>query len=209
MRILLLRHGATDWNVQGRCQGASDIELNETGLRQAEEAATALSTEAIDAVYSSNLKRARQTARLVSLPHNLAVTIEDGMRELDHGALEGLTFDEIKQRYPEFISKWRSEPAELQIPGGERLIEVARRAWDGLNRIVQRHSDGQTVVVVSHNFPILSILCRVTDTPLDRYRSFHVDPCSVTRLSRDDLGEWRVSHVNNQVYVAADSPLQR
>ena len=155
MQVLLVRHGATDWNLQGRCQGATDLDLNEVGIRQAEQIAASLSKEPIHGIYSSNLKRARQTAQLISLHHRLPVLIETDVRELDHGQLEGLTFTEIKEHYSQFIQKWRTEPAEIQVPGGERLVDVARRAWSGLNRIVRRHNAGETVIVVSHNFPIL------------------------------------------------------
>jgi broad specificity phosphatase PhoE len=200
VQIVLVRHGATDWNLQGRCQGATDRELNAAGIRQAEEIATALTAESIHVIYSSNLKRARQTAQLISQPHNLPVLIEEDVRELDHGELEGLTFDEIKENYPDFIQRWRTEPAEIQLPGGERLIDVAERAWNGLNRIVRRHSVAESIVVVSHNFPILGILCRITATHLNNYRSFHLDPCGVTRLHHNGADDWRITQVNNQEY---------
>ena len=200
VEVLLVRHGATDWNLQGRCQGATDRELNAVGIRQAEEIAATLTRESIHAIYSSDLKRAQQTAQLISRPHNLPVRIEQDVRELDHGALEGLTFNEIKDSYPDFIQRWRAEPAEIRVPGGERLIDVAERAWKGLNRIVERHPSAQTIVVVSHNFPILGIICRVTGTHLNHYRTFHVDPCGVTRLSRNGHDDWRISHINNKDY---------
>ena len=210
MQIVLLRHGATDWNLQGRCQGATDRPLSEIGIRQAEEIAATLSAESVRAVYSSNLKRARHTARLISQKHDLAVTIEAGIRELDHGALEGLTFTEIKENYPGFISRWRTEPAEIQVPGGERLVDVAQRAWEGLHRIARRHQPGETVVVVSHNFPILGIICRITGTHLNQYRTFHVDPCGVTRVNHDG-DKWGITQINNQDYISAvvteESPL--
>lgn len=208
MQIVLVRHGATDWNLQGRCQGVSDRELSEIGVRQAEQLAVLLSSESIQAIYSSGLRRARQTAELISQPHNLTVMIEDNIRELDHGALEGLTFNEIRQSYSEFLARWRTEPAVIQIPGGERLSDVAERAWQGVNRIAEHHSDAQSIVVVSHNFPILGIVCRVTATHLNNYRSFHLDPCSVTRLQRNGTSAWSVTQVNNRDYPpSADSPL--
>ena len=200
MYILLLRHGATDWNIQGRCQGATDLELNEIGTRQAEEIAGLLSNESIHAIYSSDLKRARQTASLIGGPHKLSVTVERDLRELDHGELEGLTFTEIKQNYPDFIHRWRQEPAELRIPGGERLIDVAQRAWRGLNRIVQDHDTMETLAVVSHNFPILGILCRITGTHLNQYRAFHLDPCGITRLRRSGTDQWTITHINSKEY---------
>lgn len=192
MRIFLVRHGATDWNLAGRCQGTTDLELNETGLRQAEAAALGLTGEKITAVYSSDLKRARQTAEAVARFHNLAVLVEESIRELDHGELEGLTFAEIHAVRPEFILRWRDEPADAEIPGGERLAEVARRAWDGMGRIVGRHGLEDTLVVVSHNFPILSVLCRIAGTPLNQYRTYHLPPGGAVRLDYGPEGAWRV-----------------
>lgn len=200
MQIVLLRHGATDWNLQGRCQGTTDLALSEVGARQAEEIADSLGRESIHAVYASDLKRARQTAEAIGRAHRLPVTVEANIRELDHGKLEGLTFAEIKKTFPEFIKKWRTEPAELLIPGGERLIDVARRTWSAMNRIADRHEAGETVVIVSHNFPIVAFLCRVTETPLNRYRTFHLDPCGLTRLSYDRDRGWRITHINNIAY---------
>jgi len=208
VQIVLVRHGATDWNLQGRCQGATDRELSEVGLRQAEQIASLLSSESVQAIYSSGLRRARQTAELISQPHNLPVLIEENIRELDHGALEGLTFNEIKQCYSEFLARWRTEPAEIQVPGGEKLIDVAERAWEGVARIAQRHLAAESIVVVSHNFPILGIVCRATGTHLNNYRSFHLDPCGVTRLQCNGTNAWSVTQVNNQDYPPpADSPL--
>jgi broad specificity phosphatase PhoE len=208
LQIVLVRHGATDWNLQGRCQGATDRWLSEVGVRQAEQIATLLSDENPAAVYSSDLLRARQTAEIISRPHGLPVMIEEDIRELDHGELEGLTFNEIKQNYSQFLVRWRSEPAEIRVPGGEKLIDVAERAWQGVNRIAERHSSARSIVVVSHNFPILAIVCRVTGTHLNDYRSFHLDPCSITRLQRDGANAWNLTQVNNKTYpLQADSPL--
>ncbi|HEY3304382.1 MAG TPA: histidine phosphatase family protein [Candidatus Binatia bacterium] len=199
MRIFLLRHGATDWNLARRCQGTTDLELNETGLRQAAAAAHELSGEKIDAVYSSQLRRALQTAAAVGRLHHLTVIVEESLRELDHGEIEGLTFAEIQATRPDFLREWRDRPAEADIPGGERLAEVEKRAWDGLCRIVGRHGAENTLVIVSHNFPILAVLCRITGTPLNRYRSFHLDPGEIVRLSYDADDAWRVISKNGHL----------
>ena len=200
MQLLLLRHGATDWNLQGRCQGATDLELSETGIRQAREIAADLSRQRIHAIYSSDLKRAVQTAHFIGQSHGLEVAIEAGLRELDHGGLEGLTFAEIRAGFPGFMEQWRDRPAEAPVPGGEKLIEVDARAWDGVNRIVRRHQPEETLVIVSHNFPILAILCRITGTPLNRYRSFHLEPCCVSHVSYDPSGQWRLVAIDGKAY---------
>ena len=202
MQIVLVRHGATDWNLEHRCQGASDRDLSEVGVRQAEDIAAQLRTENVGAIYASDLKRARRTAAVIGQPHHLPVIIEERIRELDHGKLEGLTFTEIKENFGEFLTRWRTEPAELQVPGGERLIDVAERAWSGLNQIVERHASTDNIVVVSHNFPIVGIVCKITGTHLNDYRNFHLDPCGISRLHRNGNGRWQVTHVNNQQYPA-------
>ena len=200
MQIVLVRHGATDWNLEHRCQGSSDRDLSDVGLRQAEEIAARLRQETIHGIYSSDLKRARRTAEVISAHHNLPVIIETSIRELDHGHLEGLTFNEIKQNHGEFLVRWRSEPAELQVPGGERLADVAERAWLGLHQIVTRHEPSDTIVVVSHNFPIVGIVCRITGTHLNDYRNFHLDPCGMSRINRNGDGSWQVTHINGDEY---------
>lgn len=202
MQIILVRHGATDWNIEGRCQGSSDRELCELGARQAEQIASLFSREKLHAVYSSNLRRARQTAAPISRAHALPVLIEDGVRELDHGELEGLTFSEIKNKYGDFLVRWRSEPAEIHVPGGERLADVADRAWKSLNEIARRHQQGERILVVSHNFPILGIVCKITGTHLNHYRKFHLDPCGITRLGCGNGRGWYITHVNNREYSA-------
>jgi broad specificity phosphatase PhoE len=199
MRIFLLRHGATDWNLAGKCQGTTDLELNEIGLRQAETAALGLSREKIDAIYSSNLRRALQTAGAVGRLHNLAVLVEADLHELDHGEIEGLTFAEIHAARPDFIRQWRDTPADAVIPGGEKLIEVEKRAWDALGRIAGRHRLEETLVIVSHNFPILAVLCRIIGTPLNQYRMYHLPPGGVVRLDYLSDETWRVIPENGKL----------
>ena len=167
------------------------MELNDTGLRQAAEVAVGLSGETIAAIYSSNLKRAVQTAAVIGQTHNLAVVVEARLRELDHGELEGLTFAEIQSTMPDFLREWRERPGEVAIPGGERFTKVDARVWEGMSRIAQRHRPDETAVIVSHHFPIAAVLCRITGTPLNRYRSFRVAPCELTRLTYRD-GTWAV-----------------
>lgn len=192
MRILLVRHAETDWNRDGRCQGSTDLELNATGREQARRLASRFARRRLAALYSSALKRARQTAEAIQARHpRLELRVDDDLRELDHGELEGLTFAEIRVRYPDLLAAWRTRASEVTLPGGEALAEVAARAWRAIERIVARERG--TVVVVSHNFPILAILCRVTGTDLDRYRTFQLEPCAWTEIVRDGDRTWRLA----------------
>jgi broad specificity phosphatase PhoE len=198
MDVFLLRHGETHFNRERRCQGISDLELTDLGQQQAGEVAEQLRGKTIDAVYSSHLQRATQTARIVSNGHRVPVTIDRDLRELNHGELEGLTFVEIHDRYREFINRWRSEPANLLLPGGERLVDVDERVWRAINRIVANHEEHHTILVVTHNFPILSVLCRISETPLNNYRTFHLDPCGLSHLSYNSTEGWAIAAVNYQ-----------
>lgn len=172
------------------------MDLNETGFRQAEEIAMRLSRESIDAIYSSDLKRAIQTARAISQPHRLDVIADSDFRELDHGKFEGLTFEDIRASHPEFIERWRSAPADLLLPGGERLINVEKRIWRVLERLAQSRRSDETVVVVSHNFPILATLCRIRGISLNSHRSFHIDPCGINHIGYNSMDGWRLIRLN-------------
>jgi uncharacterized phosphatase len=147
--ILYVRHGETDWNLARRVQGHTDRPLNDTGRAQAEALAAELAVEAIDAVYSSDLSRAHETARIVAAGHGLDVTVVPDLRERDFGTWEGLTDDEILARFPDA----RGRPwGDAETPD-----EMARRVLDALRRIADGHP-GQTVLVVGHGGPLRALL---------------------------------------------------
>jgi broad specificity phosphatase PhoE len=144
--ILLVRHGATEWNRTKRAQGHADIELDDDGRAQADHAAAELAGNHLVAVYSSDLRRALDTAAPIAAAHGLDVVVESDFREIDQGRWEGLTTDEIKSSWPELWGPARHFTAR---PGGESPQQVRARALAGLRRVVEAHPVG-TVVVVSH-----------------------------------------------------------
>ena len=144
-RLFLVRHGATEWNETKRAQGQADIELSELGRKQAQEAARRLASADIAAVYSSDLKRASNTARAIAERHELKVVTDPSLREIDQGEWTGLSVDEIARRWPD----WGDKRHHTARPGGESPDQVRERALGGLKKIVERHPD-ETVVVVSH-----------------------------------------------------------
>ena len=146
--ILLARHGETDWNVERRVQGQTDRPLNENGREQARALAGELAGESLDAVYSSDLSRAYETARAVAEPRGLDVTLVPELREKDFGTWEGLTDTEVLARFP----------AASAGPWGdaESSEEVARRVVEALRRIARAHP-GQRVLVVSHGGPLRAV----------------------------------------------------
>jgi len=169
LRLFLIRHGETDWNREGKVQGFCDVELNGLGLRQAEAIASSLRGEDVRAVYSSTLKRALETARLIAKVHGLSVTTDDRLKELNQGVLEGLTSERMWAEYESLLKRWREEPATLRMPGGESMQELQDRCWDFVQALVQKHLD-ETVVIVAHGFAIRAILCKIIGLDLNNFR---------------------------------------
>jgi len=177
LNLILIRHGETEWNRTGRCQGVADIDLNDTGRRQVGELAHSLKDADIRAVYSSDLLRALRTARQIASHHDLEVNIDKDLREMDQGDLEGLLFEDIRDRYSDVMKEWRESPETLRLPGGESLSQVQERAWNVFEKINRLHA-GETVVAVSHNLTITALLCKITGVGLGGFRNFNLRAAS-------------------------------
>jgi broad specificity phosphatase PhoE len=195
MNLILIRHGETDWNRIGRCQGVADIVLNENGKRQAKELAESLKNHDIKAVYSSHLNRAFETAQEIAKHHNLSVQVDPCLQEMNQGDLEGLTFPYIRDRYAEILKKWRESPETLRLPNGESLIEVQERAWEAFEKVHKLHL-GETVVAVSHNLTIITLLCKITGVGLKGFRDFNIHAASKNVIVSED-GLIRVDVIND------------
>jgi probable phosphoglycerate mutase len=203
MRLILVRHGETDSNRAGLALGRADVELNEHGRWQAQRLATSLKGEPIAAIYSSPLKRALATAEPIASSHGLAVQVDEGLIEMDIGETEGLTFRQVGERYPQFLRLWLGGQAAYEsMPGGERLLDVQERAWQAIERIRQRQEQG-TVAVVTHNFVILTLLCRVLGLELADFRRLRhsVAAKSVLEMGRDRV---IVISFNDTCHLKAD-----
>ncbi len=187
MRLILARHGETDSNRDRLALGREDVPLNERGRLQARALARALANQPVDAIYSSPLRRALDTARALAEALGLPVQTDDGLIEMDVGEMEGITFQEMRERYGDLLRRWFSEDAgDVSMPGGERLRDVQDRAWAALERLRRRHPEG-TVLAVTHNFVILTLLCRALGLSLADFRRFRHELAAFTTLDvRDD-----------------------
>ena len=148
-RLLLIRHGETAWNIDSRIQGHTDIPLNDVGRWQAERVALALADEGVDAVFSSDLQRARDTAEAIARTVSRPLQLDEQLRERHFGRLEGLTHGEIHAQWPDDARRWRDRDPHYGPDGGETLSAFYERCVGALRRVAEAHP-GQTVVVVAH-----------------------------------------------------------
>lgn len=156
--LWLARHGATDWNMEGRYQGQADIPLNPIGLEQARTMADRLAAENIVAIYSSPLLRARQTAQMLADKVGLPVQIDPRLQEVSLGQWEGKLFTDVQQKFPEAIAERRINPIYFRPPGGETVAEVVERAVAAVDEIVSAYPQGP-VVIVSHGLTLATLIC--------------------------------------------------
>lgn len=183
IRIFLVRHGETEWNRIRRFQGRSDLPLNQTGNDQARALALALKDKSFTAIYSSPLIRAMETARHIRAFHPLTPMFEEeGLIEMDLGDFEGIDARRWIKEYPDFRKSWEKDPSALKMPGGEGLQEVQARAMDALQHIVGIYPTDSTLLICSHNFVILTILCHVLEIPLDRFRELRQETAAFNVL---------------------------
>jgi probable phosphoglycerate mutase len=200
-RLLLVRHGETDSNVEGRSQGRREVPLNDHGRRQVLAVASALSGHGIVAAVASPTERARETGEAIARAAGIELEIDERLTELDQGELDGLTPPEMRERAPDFLRRWAEEdPADLQMPGGESLAQAQARMVEVVTAVAGAH-DRETVVVVSHNLALKSFLCHAFGVPLASFRSFRVDVASVSTVDFHDDGAFSVVQLNDRCHI--------
>ncbi|WP_416462649.1 histidine phosphatase family protein [Rubrivivax gelatinosus] len=184
-RLVVLRHGETDWNVGQRIQGQLDIGLNRVGRWQAERAATALADAGLEAIYSSDLSRAADTAAAIGAVAGLQVRFDTGLRERAFGHFEGQSFPELEQRWPEQTLRWRRRNPDWGPEGGERLADFYGRVVPTVLALAARHP-GQTVALVAHGGVLDCLYRAATRIALDAPRTWTLGNASINRLLHAD-----------------------
>ena len=180
-RVIAIRHGETDWNLEGRVQGHLDVPLNPLGLQQAERLAQALGRDGIDVVYSSDLMRARQTAEAVVRQGGQPFQLEPGLRERDFGSFQGLTFSQIEAQFPEQARLWRERDPDYRPGGGESLNLFYARCLEASLRLARAHP-GQTIALVAHGGVMDCLYRAATHQGLQAPRSWPLENASINRL---------------------------
>ncbi len=203
-RIILIRHGETEWNRLHRFQGRTDLPLNPKGNNQARALALALKDQTITAIYSSPLKRAIETALHIGKFHPSTPLIkESGFMEMDLGDFEGMEAYRWAVEHQDFRKAWEKHPAALAMPGGESLEKVQQRAVETLDRISEPYPPGSTLLICSHNFVIISLLCFASKTSLDQFRELRQDTAALNILYKDGA-DFQVEMVNDCRHLQKD-----
>jgi len=179
-------------NKEGLILGHSNLSLNNTGLQQARSVALSLQVERPFAIYSSPLARAMETAQIISQINKIPVVPLEGLMEMNAGSLEGLTSQEARQLYPDVMKKWDEDSGSTNMPNGESLSQVQNRAWVAVQRMLDTDAGGKAAVV-THNFVILTVVCKVLGLPLSSFRRFRIGLGSLTTLEIDNNGATIIS----------------
>ena len=180
MEIILVRHGETNWNKDKRCQGISDTNLNENGLKQAKKLKKYFDSKKIDAIFVSDLKRAKQTADIINSNNRYNLYYSQKLREMDQGDFEGIYFKVLNQKYLSELKKWREDPDTFRIPNAETLGEVKERVIAFMNNLVRKYSDFSNIVIVSHNLALSSFLCFISNKSLKYFTDFTLKSGSIS-----------------------------
>ena len=179
-RWYLVRHGETAWNATGKVQGHTDVELSGQGRLQARKLATRLNDVSFHAAYSSDLSRAIETAGLLLEGRGLSAEPLAQLREAAYGEWEGLTPEEISQRYPAEYQRYMARSTETGAPSGETVQDVSRRAHEAIGILRRRHALTDDLLIVGHSGSLRALLHALVGLPLTMFWSFRVAPCSLS-----------------------------
>ncbi|MBC7333975.1 MAG: alpha-ribazole phosphatase [Actinobacteria bacterium] len=201
VKLFLIRHGQTIWNAEGKYQGDVDVELTNFGIKQAKLMAKYLSRVHFSSIYSSPLRRALDTARIIAKGRKREVIIRENLKELNFGKWEGLKFDEISKFYGSEYKKWLDNPFKNTPPGGESFSSLTERSSKEIHRIIDENEDGSNVAVVTHGGVITSLLIFWLKIPVERWRSLIQRQGAINIVVVDD-GYPYISQINFTGYLA-------
>ncbi|MGE5632515.1 MAG: histidine phosphatase family protein [Caulobacteraceae bacterium] len=202
-KLYLVRHGQTEWNKISKVQGRTDIELSETGVRQAKLLARRLSGEAIDVIYSSSLKRALKTAETIAeYKKECRINKSEKYQEICLGPWEGMTINDIKEQYSEHFRIYREDPANFLLPGAETFLELSERTYSSIMDIVRQHH-GKNILLVSHGTAIKAAIIRILDLDIKNYTKFRIDNASITTISFNE-GVPAIVSLNDTCHLRED-----
>ena len=210
LNLILVRHAQTVANVEKRWVGWGRTELTDLGRRQVDATAWRLSQEVHDgvALYSSPLLRAVTTARPIGQRLGLEPILVDDLREVNFGAMDGITLEEMASHHPELFAQWQNKAdSTFTWPGGDRRADFFRRVARSCERLMGQH-DGGTVIVVGHGGTLRACLVHLVPGELGEWWSYGLGNCAITRLARQD-GAWHLVALNDRAHLPEAPPAAR
>jgi len=199
MKIALVRHGQTDWNREEVFRGRVDIALNDVGIRQAEAVALRFKGMELEAIYSSPLKRALQTAKIIASLHNMKVEVDQNLSDMHFGDWQGLSLKEVKEKegYADLYKIWYDTPHLFKPPGGESLDEVMARASASLEKI-SKHTG--VVCIISHRVVIKLLLLLALGLDSSSFWRIKQDPCGISIIEHEG-GKFILTLLNDTCHL--------
>ncbi len=176
--LMLIRHGETEWNKEEIYRGWAEVELNENGMTQAKLLADYLADIRITAIYSSPLKRALKTTEIIASRHAVNVETAPELKDLNYGEWQGLSHDQVKEKYQALLTEWQKSPQQVTLPGGESLGEVRERTMKLLEKGI---TEGKKIVaLVTHRVPIKVLICALLGLDNSHFWNIKIDNCGIT-----------------------------
>lgn len=200
-RILLIRHGQTAWNEDcgERLRGRAEIDLDDTGIAQAEATARRLADWPLAAVYSSPLKRAMLTASILAQPHGLSVQPDHGLIDIDYGKWQGLSIPEAEADDRDLYHRWLNSPQTVTFPQGEGLEQVRGRVVGALERLAALHPD-QAIALVSHKVACKVLVCSLLGLDTSHFWQVQQDLCAISIFEAHEDG-FAVVRINDTCHL--------
>jgi broad specificity phosphatase PhoE len=182
--LILVRHGETVWNVEKIYRGRADVNLDEVGIKQAELLGKYLGNWELEAIYSSSLKRALDTANIIARYHKIGVYIADGLIDFDYGEWQSLPEQEVRKLYPALLDKWHNNPQEVRMPGGESLADVRERAAGVVDDVLSKYEG--SVVLASHRVVNKVLICSLLGLDNSYFWNIKQDVGGITIFNYED-----------------------
>lgn len=197
-RLILIRHGQTEYNLKGLSQGLIDIPLNKTGEQQADALISFLTPYKVSKIYSSPSGRAIATAEPLSRSLSIEIAVEPGLAEMDQGDYDGFSAEDMRKKIPKnFLDAWRSgNPDDVRMPNGETLNEVQERMVSVCDLLATKER-GSSIAIFSHNLSIKTLLCHGFGVELRNFRRLSISNGSVSVIDISPVDEWLVNSVND------------
>ena len=197
-KLILARHGETVWNVEKIYRGRADVNLDEMGIKQAELLGKCLNSWGLEAIYSSPLRRALDTANIVARYQKISVHIAEGLIDFDYGEWQSLPEQEVKRLYPTLHNEWHDNPHKVKMPGGESLEDVRRRAIKVVNDVLARYQG--SMVLVSHRVVNKVLICSLLGLDNSYFWNIKQDVGGITIFNYVD-GRFVLTRHNDTSYL--------